>query len=282
MKKIWMHMCLLSVSLACTLQVEAGFMDMGGFQIQVEQKEDTEIGPQTEEDDREKLEKASPAPEGTDLAAEEQTTRQEKDAQQAEIPGSRSEEGQTSVEEEEPVQEQEAEGIWTAFQQDTGTAEEDIVPVPEWIQEGAGILQEEGQEDIKAETIKPVREEQKVQETVGSGQEETEEEQRRVQRRSRGRGKTEVIRFAHEDCTRIVGKGSLAVRLEGEQEVCILSCAVDHKECAYRWEHGCLVPVDTPVQKGLNCLEVSVLLPDGQIVAMEPWYFSCGVGLAVL
>ena len=43
-----------------------------------------------------------------------------------------------------------------------------------------------------------------------------------------------------------------------------------------------MIPVDTFLQKGMNCLKITVLLPDGQVVSMDPWYFSCGVGLAVL
>lgn len=295
MRKTWIYMSLLSLSLACTLRVEADFIDMGGFQIQVEQKEDTEAetGPQTGEEDREKLEKTSPVP-------EEQIKGQEKEVEKAEAPGFPSEEEispeeegseEKRSEEEGPAEEQGAEGVWMAVQQDTGIVEGDIAPVLEEIQEEAGILQgQEGQEGIDPacgekevqEDIKPARGEKERQETAGSPQVEKGEKEERVRRGSRGREKTEEIRFVHEDVTRILGKGSLAVRLEGEQEVCILSYAVDHKECAYRWEQGCLVPLDASIQKGVNCLEISVLLPDGQIVSMEPWYFSCGAGLAVL
>lgn len=32
----------------------------------------------------------------------------------------------------------------------------------------------------------------------------------------------------------------------------------------------------------VKVLEISVLLGDGEIISMEPWYFSCGVGPAML
>ena len=62
----------------------------------------------------------------------------------------------------------------------------------------------------------------------------------------------------------------------------MLSCTVNRRECAYRWEGGCLLPVDPLLQKGMNCMELLVLLGDGQMFTMEPWYFSCGVGPAML
>lgn len=299
MKRTRLWISLMLVGLSYTQQVKAGLIEMGGFQIQVEQKGDAGVGieePPEEKDDRGGQGWTPPVQTETPPVAEGQTETPEPSSWEWE-----------PLPEEEPVAGEETDTRVPAQQAD-GTVGEDIglmpaeppieIPVPEGsVQETAKVLQEEQEVERVAQQEGQALE--GGQETDGDKTEGQEIEDKRPEGTETEKKKTEDgkigdkekkekrrikdrIRFVHEDLSRLSDTGSLAVRLEGEQEVCVLSCAVNRKECAYRWEKGCMIPVDTFLQKGMNCLEIVVLLPDGQVLSMDPWYFSCGVGLAVL
>ena len=106
-----------------------------------------------------------------------------------------------------------------------------------------------------------------------AGQSETD----RGQRDSR-----QKVQFIHDESPRLKSGAVPSVQLAGQQEICVISYAVNHIECACRWEGDRLLPVEPVLKKGINCLEISVLSEDGQVISMEPWYFSCGVGSAML
>ena len=90
------------------------------------------------------------------------------------------------------------------------------------------------------------------------------------------------IQFIHDESARLKSGTVPSVQLIGKQEVCVISYAVNRQECACRWEEDRLLPVEPVLNKGMNCLEISVLSEDGRVISMEPWYFSCGVGFAML
>lgn len=90
------------------------------------------------------------------------------------------------------------------------------------------------------------------------------------------------IQFIHDESARLKSGTVPSVQLIGKQEICVISYAVNRQECACRWEADRLLPVEPVLNKGMNCLEISVLSEDGRVISMEPWYFSCGVGFAML
>lgn len=301
MKKTWMWISLILVSLACAQQVRASFIDMGGFQIQVEQKEGTGertgAGTETEtaiesppekdvHEDHEEQGEAPPVQTETIPVEEGQTG---EGAQQTETPEPSFGEWEPFLEEETVTAAQET-GVWPSVQPEEAVGGE-IDLMPEESRMGVILQEDSGQEATQIiqeepEMSRDVQQEgQEMEGGQGSDGERTQEQERRDRKAEDERAgdkKGPPIRFVHEDLARLSDRGDLAVRLEGEQEVCVLSCAVNHRESAYRWEDGCMIPVDTFLQKGMNCLKITVLLPDGQVVSMDPWYFSCGVGLAVL
>lgn len=99
---------------------------------------------------------------------------------------------------------------------------------------------------------------------------------------SKKRDSRQKIQFIHDGAVRMKSGAVPSVQLTGQQEVCVISCAVNQQECACRWEGDRILPVEPVLKKGINCLEISVLSEEGQVISMEPWYFSCGVGFAML
>lgn len=303
MKKMWIWISLILVSLVCAQQVRASFIDMGGFQIQVEQKEGTgertAAGTETvtatvtecppERDAHEECEKqeAMSSVQTETVPVEEGQTGE--GVQQTETPEPSLGEWEPFFGEDPVTAAQETE-VWPSVQQEEAVGGE-IDLMPEESRIGVIVQEDSGQEATQIIQGEPEMgrdaqpEGQEMEREQGSDGERAQGQGRKERKTADGRTGDEKgppIRFVHKDLARLSDRGDLAVRLEGEQQVCVLSCAVNHRESAYRWEDGCMIPVDTFLQKGMNCLKITVLLPDGQVISMDPWYFSCGVGLAVL
>lgn len=291
MKKIWLRISLSVIGLVSTLQVWAAPIDMGGFQIEVGAGGD--VGIQTDQSGDEKTE---PIP---SLPAGEGQREEDVPAVQTGTPIPQAEPWETFPgEESAPEQETDRRMLPQA---EAGSPGESTDPFFDMIQEEP-VIQEEGREEMaemiqesQAQAAYPEQDRQdgpeKGEKENGDKKEDDDKEVDKIDVNKREKNKRKAkagekaqqkIRFVHEDLTRLSDIGSLAVRLEGEEAVCVLSCTVNRRECAYRWEGGCLLPVDPLLQKGMNCMELLVLLGDGQMFTMEPWYFSCGVGPAML
>lgn len=309
-KRLWICAGLLAVSMTCTIHAEV--VDMGGFQIQVGQKSDEMAGTQdkTGNDTQKKNGQVSRA---ENAVKTQQETSREPSCEQYAEPNQERQAAVDRAEAQNPsgqaVQEQQ-ESVWT----ETGSA----VPSDPWMQGDVreeeqiyfdGVWQQEeriqtretqiqeeriqGQEAVEAEIQQPETKETKETEKNEKGQKTAAEENEgnpKKQKKAKGRQTEQEekehsrheVQFVHAESMRLKSQTVPSVRLKGEQEVCVLSYAVNHQECACRWEGNRLFPVEPPLRKGMNCLEISVFAEDGQVISMEPWYFSCGVGSAML
>lgn len=293
--KMWICAGILVVGMTtCTIRAEV--VDMGGFQIQIGQKpgggiesagQDTQKNGQTQ-----KQEKVTEAPRESSggIFYEEPYTEPVQELYTESSPMSSPMEQEEAVQEE--VQElagqsgQEAEGFFL----ETGSMEQDDL----WTEtetgadgnafSGEGGSQEPGAQMQEDTAVQP-------QESTDLGYRGAESEKIRKDNGGKkeietGESKTgsevQEIQFLHDDVVRIKPGAAPSVRLKGQQEACVISYAVNRRECACRWEGDRLIPVEPVFRKGMNCLEISVFSEDGQVISMKPWYFSCGVGAAML
>ncbi len=287
MKRRWMQAGLMALGLVSAISVQVGAVEMGGFQIQVGpvQEEGMEIERNMQGEQEAVVtniceEIPDSCVSASDIEAEEEvsTLSQPDDfmVSEAEERGDYQQEngesGQAETWEEPQVDMQSAEEaecypdvVWQEESfSEIGRRE---MTEPEAVDSEPDIVSAQRMEE--AEHAEEIREEKSEKKELGS-------------KKSEKSKKESGVRLIHENFDRLSPEKSLGVCLEGVQEACVLSYTVNHKECACQWEGRYLLPVNPPLKKGINCLEVSLLLKNGQEVTMEPWLFSCGVGPAML
>lgn len=299
-RKLWLCAGILAAGMTtCTIRAEV--VDMGGFQIQIGQKSGEEM--ETER-------KAAQQKNG-----QTQNTVRE---QAAEIPKENS--GGISYEEwyTEPVQEPQTGGASAETQEAVQEENQDFVDLPgqslqqeELFYTGAESAEQEYlftegesgtdgntfsdenqgqgqvvqvQEETTGQAGKPADLEKGAAEsgTIQADNSEKGDDKTAGRKTSKTLPEKQKIQFIHDESPRLKSGTVPSVQLMGQQEVCVISCAVNHIECACRWEGDRLLPVEPVLKKGINCLEISVLSEEGQVISMESWYFSCGVGSAML
>lgn len=296
-KRKWITAGILAVSLTCTAHAET--IDMGGFQIQVGQKQNIE----TESPDRNSTQQKSG-----------QASWQK---QETEIPEKTSEENSGGISVEHPYVESQAgtpqqatdsaPEVWgqtgqsePELEEQTYPVSEEIVQIYQWPESepggetvdasGTGQQEEKLQAGEETEMQKQnpsyenkAQEKPKDEKKAGEDKDAKEKQQNaEIQKKTEKTAAKQEVQFIHSDFIRLKSGMLPSVRIKGQQEICVVSYAVNHQECACRWAGNRLLPVDPPLRKGINCLEISVFSEEGRVISMEPWYFSCGVGSAML
>lgn len=275
------------MSLVCTVQAET--IDMGGFQIQVGEK----TGSGTE------------APEGVSPQPEKEQNSGKR--QEAEMPAQSPESNPQEIpsvywetEEQETTALPGEEAVWGTGEADVEEerAGEEILEVYQLPAEGAvteetydsgegeGLQADPGTDtsggDPEDHRGDPEETEKGKREENGGEDQKNPKSEEKEKAGERGRKKKKKVEFIHSSFSRLKPGQALSVYLKGRQEICVISYAVNHQECAFRWEGNRLIPVEPPFRKGMNSLEISVFSEEGRVISMEPWYFSCGVGSAML
>lgn len=280
-KRKWAAAGILALALACKVHGET--INMGGFQIEVGQKQDSQEesrgGNSRQQKNGQIWQRATETPEGNPVESSGEISEEYPDTEY---------QGEIIQRAPDPITEVwEPEIQWGAGggAYDPPISEE-IIQIYEQPEEGSGAEDSTGPSDSgqQIEVPEPEKKETKVPEAQ-TEEKKRAEERKETEETDKGEQKTarqEGLQFIHGNFSRL-GPGTLpVVRLRGRQEVCLVSYAVNRQECGCRWEGDQLVPVDPPLRKGVNCLEISVFSEEGKVISMEPWYFSCGAGTAML
>ncbi|MCI8732332.1 MAG: hypothetical protein HFH57_14675 [Lachnospiraceae bacterium] len=314
-RKLWLCAGILAAGMStCTIRAEV--VDMGGFQIQIGQKSGVEMEPERKDTQQKqgqaqntKREKVTeiPVENSGGISYEEWDTEPVQESQTGEasleMQGAAQEviqdfanlPGQSLQQEElfyTGTESTEQEYLFT--EEESGTDGNTFLDENQGQGQAAGMQEETtGQAGKQADLEKDGAQSGAIQaDNSEKGDDETAGRKTSSEKRKTLAGQSETdrgqrdsrqkVQFIHDESPRLKSGAVPSVQLAGQQEICVISYAVNHIECACRWEGDRLLPVEPVLKKGINCLEISVLSEDGQVIFMEPWYFSCGVGSAML